>query len=244
MAPTTPPSLDAVRAQADSAGIFLDFDGTLSEIVARPELAEPVAGAAEAVAGISRAYALVAVVSGRPSAEVETLLGVEGIRYEGCYGLESAAAALEVVEEVSSVARAEPASRVEPKGVSVAVHFRGAEDPAAARDALGSGLSMVAARHGLELIEGKMVLELVPAGAARKGGVVERLAPGLTAILYAGDDAPDLEAFEALERLRDGGLETVRVAVRGPETPERLLAAADLVVDGPAGLVEMLRQLA
>ena len=54
----------------------------------------------------------------------------------------------------------------------------------------------------------------------------------------------DLEAFEALDAARDRGIATVKIAVRSAESPVVLLDRADLVVDGPAGVVELLRQLA
>jgi trehalose 6-phosphate phosphatase len=78
-----------------------------------------------------------------------------------------------------------------------------------------------------------------------KGGVVERIAGGseLQAVLYAGDDVADLDAFDAVDRLAAKGLATVKVAVRGDETPAGLLDAADVVVEGPAGLVALLRGL-
>ncbi len=63
-------------------------------------------------------------------------------------------------------------------------------------------------------------------------------------MLYAGDDHADLDAFAALDRLAERGTLAVRVAVRGRETPPELEEAADLVVDEPRGLVELLRQLA
>ena len=89
-----------------------------------------------------------------------------------------------------------------------------------------------------------MVLELVPAGRPMKGAAVERLARGeLEAVLYAGDDHADLDAFAALDRLARDGIIVVRVAVHGDETPEALVEAADLVVQGPSGLVETLRTL-
>ncbi|MGH2488242.1 MAG: trehalose-phosphatase, partial [Candidatus Limnocylindria bacterium] len=80
----------------------------------------------------------------------------------------------------------------------------------------------------------------------RKGGAVERLVGehALRAALFAGDDEADLDAFAALDRLRSNGLITVKVAVRGDETPPGLVDSADEVVDGPEGLVELLRQLA
>ena len=80
-----------------------------------------------------------------------------------------------------------------------------------------------------------MVLELVPRDRPMKGGAVERLAGehGLEAVLFAGDDVADLDAFAALDRLAISGLVAVKVAVRGAETPRELVAGADLSVDGP-----------
>jgi len=108
------------------------------------------------------------------------------------------------------------------------------------------GLARVAADHGLEVVEGKMVVELMPADRPRKGGAVLRLAEelALRGVLFAGDDVADLEAFEALDRLRERHVLTIRVAVRGPETPADLVDAADVVVDGPSGLVRLLEDLA
>jgi trehalose 6-phosphate phosphatase len=96
------------------------------------------------------------------------------------------------------------------------------------------------------LIEGKMVVELTPVDRPRKGGAVRRLADELDlgGVLFAGDDVADLEAYEELDRLEERGVVAVRVAVRGPETPDALLQAADVVVEGPSGLVELLRRLA
>jgi trehalose 6-phosphate phosphatase len=67
---------------------------------------------------------------------------------------------------------------------------------------------------------------------------------GLEAILFAGDDVADLDAFRALDRLASRGIVTSRVAVAGPETPDALIDSADVVVEGPAGLVALLRELA
>jgi trehalose 6-phosphate phosphatase len=139
-----------------------------------------------------------------------------------------------------------PEAWVEDKGPSLAVHYRQAPDPTAARSALLVALTPVASETGLELIEGKMVIELVPPDRPHKGGAVERLAGEyeLEAALYAGDDHADLDAFAALDRLALRGVATTKVAVRGHETPEALIAAADVVVDGALGLVDLLRTLA
>ena len=240
--------IDALREHAARAGILLDFDGSLAPIVARPELAAPAPGAREVLAGLVRAYAVVAVVTGRRAEEVAELLSVPGVRYEGLYGLEVAAPDLLValLPPVERAAASVPEAWVEDKGASIAVHYRQAPDPVAARAALRSALEPVAADAGMTIVDGKMVLEVVPSDRPLKGGVVERIVGGaeLTAVLYAGDDVADLEAFAALDRLAEGGLTTVKVAVRGEETPPALVHAADRVVEGPDGLVTLLRSLA
>ena len=68
---------------------------------------------------------------------------------------------------------------------------------------------------------------------------------GMRAALYAGDDLADLEAYRGLDDLRDrDGVATVKIAVRGREAWPELLGAADVVLEGPAGLVHLLRELA
>lgn len=238
---------EAFRRRARRAGVFLDFDGSLSAIVARPELAGPVAGARDALLGLVARYPIVAIVSGRSADELARLLDVDGITYEGLYGIKETATdiTLALLPGVERAAALVPEAWVEDKRISVAVHYRAAPDPSAARAALVSALEPIAASAGLELLEGKMVLELVPAGRPLKGGAVERLARerGLDAVLFAGDDVADIDAFEALDRLSDEDMLTLRVAVRGPETPEELVRRADIAVDGPGGLVELLRIL-
>jgi trehalose 6-phosphate phosphatase len=175
-------------------------------------------------------------------------LPVAGLTYLGLYGLEEAMAdaiLAEVGTEAEEAAAVVPESGVEHKGLSIAVHYRLAPDPAAARIALARTLGEVAARHGLRVVEGKAVLELLPVAHPLKGGAVERIAGerGLDAVLFAGDDVADVEAFEALDRMADAGVATLKVAVLGPEAPEALAAAADLGVEGPTGLVDLLRRL-
>jgi trehalose 6-phosphate phosphatase len=226
----------------------LDFDGSLSEIVDRPELATPVDGARETLSALVARYRVVAIVTGRRSEEIAALVDVPHVQFLGLYGMEDEAPELvtAIAPRVEAAASAVPEAWIEDKRISVAVHYRQAPDPAAARRALALALQPIATEGGLELIEGKMVLELVPRGRPMKGGAVERLAGQheLEAVLFAGDDRADLDAFAALDRLGARGVVTVRVAVRGVETPAELVDAADVVVEGPRGLVALLGQLA
>ena len=250
--------LEVLISRADSSGIFLDFDGTLSEIAEVPEAATAVSGTGEILERLARRFRLVAIVTGRRVAEVERRLDArEGVRFFGLYGLErgdeahgagdvshDSRAVEAVLPRVLELASEVPGSLVEPKGSNVAVHYRLSPDPEAARVRLLAELVPLASGVGMKLVEGKRVLELVPTLAPSKGDLVQREARGLDAVLYAGDDLADLEAFAAVDRLAGAGAHTLKVAVSSAETPQVLSDAADVTVDGPIGLLQLLERLA
>lgn len=248
---------DAISSIADrrpDAAILLDFDGTLSPIAPWPEEARPAPGAAALLESLASAYRTVAVVSGRRASDVSSKLGAD-VRYVGLYGLEDDAgrgeadAGAERIErmlpDLRRAAAYVPGSRVEPKGVQVAVHYRAAPDLEAAERVLRERLGTLARKTGMTLLEGKRVFELAPAGGPTKGDVVTRVGAedGLRALLYAGDDVADLEAFAAVDRLAASGLHGLKIAVRSAETPEEVIRSADVAVDAPEALLELLRGL-
>ncbi|HEV8421605.1 MAG TPA: trehalose-phosphatase [Actinomycetota bacterium] len=230
-------------------GIFLDFDGTLSEIVARPEQAEPVPQARPVLAELARRNDLVAIVSGRRTEDVRALIGVPGIEVFGQYGIEDhrleGIQNEELKREVDQAAGQVEGAWVEDKKASLAVHYRAAPDPAAAERLLRRSLQAIAEKRGLIVLPGKMVVELAPADTPGKGAVIlrETRARRLSGCLFAGDDHADLAAFAALDQLLAGGTTTVKVAVSSEETPQELVEAADLVVERPSGLLELLARL-
>jgi trehalose 6-phosphate phosphatase len=235
-----------LAARAPRAGVFLDLDGTLAPIVARPELARVLPEIGPTLARLAGKLEVVALISGRPSEQVRQLVDVDGVVIVGTHGLEDELPmSAEVLGEIEAAA-AGVGAWVEPKGAAAAVHFRALEDPEAAEAASMAPLAAIAAAHDLEIVPGKRSLELPPAGRPRKGGAVERIARerGLEAVLFAGDDVGDLDAFAALGRLRSKGLWTCGVAARGDDTPAEVEAAAELVVDGPLGMGALLASIA
>jgi len=238
--------LAAVRAELARAALLFDLDGTLARIVAHPEDARVVDGMREAIENLVARAAMVAVVTGRPESFVREQLPVEGLRVVGLYGLSGAAPiATDVRDAVEAAVAGEPGARIEDKKVTLAVHVRNAPEPDAAGTRLRRALGAIAARHGLALLEGKRVLELAPADGGGKGEVVRELVggSGAAAVLYAGDDLADLDAFAALDGLAGSGLLVCKVAVLGDEVPLALREAADAVVAGPEGLLGLLRAL-
>ena len=132
-----------------------------------------VPGAREVLASLVTRYAVVAVISGRPVDQLRELVGADGVRYEGLYGLAPASpVGDELRAEVGEAVGVAPGAWVEPKGMTLAVHYRHAGDPVEARSLLAPVLGAIAMREGYDLIEGKMVFELAPAGESRKGGAV------------------------------------------------------------------------
>jgi trehalose 6-phosphate phosphatase len=244
----------------ESAAFFMDFDGTLSEIVPDPASARPVDGAREAVAALARRLGLVAVVSGRSAKQLLEWLGPE-IEIWGVHGAERVEGGRVVTSDHlmpylnrMEVARKE-AERlladhdgllVEDKGPAVALHYRQAPETDLARDVVERTASDLAARYELVIGRGRMVVELKAPVAFSKADVVGRRARevGVRAVAFAGDDLVDVPAFEELDQLESEGLTCLRVAVASDEAPEELLAHADVIVDGPLGVVEFLSKLA
>jgi trehalose 6-phosphate phosphatase len=233
------PLLAALAEEPASAAIFLDVDGTLAPIVDRPELAEVPEATRGEVQRLARRYGLVAVVSGRTGADVEKLVGADGIRYVGTHGLELATEAERWRGPLHEFA-ASVEWPVEDKGLAVVFHYRGAEDEQEAE----TELRRVQARAealGLDARFGRKILEVRPPVNADKGTAVRSLlaGAGLRRALYAGDDTTDLDGFRGLD-----GLElAVRVAVASAEGPAALREAADVVVSSPDELLEILRAL-
>jgi trehalose 6-phosphate phosphatase len=244
--------LEPFRALPRRSGVLVDFDGTLSPIVDDPAVARPLAGAADVLRDLARRYRVVAVLSGRPVSFLEPLLPASVV-LAGLYGLEVsrngerldhpfAGAWREVVEDVAAQSRARgpEGMRVESKGLSITLHYREAPEIA---DEVTAWAAHQAARSGLRVRPARMSVELHPPIDADKGSAVEDLAVKLANLCYVGDDIGDLPAFAALDRLAERGIHTVSVAVRSDEVPTELIAAADVVVNGPRGALNLLRQL-
>ncbi|MFJ3800224.1 trehalose-phosphatase [Streptomyces sp. NPDC090088] len=256
--------LAALVAQPHTALIGLDFDGTLAPIVADPEQARAHPDAVPVLAALAPKVAAVAVITGRP-AEVAVryggFAGVPGLEHLvvlGHYGAERWEAATGEITAPPphpgiAAARAElPAlldrvgaahgTWIEEKGFAVAVHTRRADDPQATFDSLRAPLTDLATRHALIVEPGRLVLELRPPGMD-KGVALRDYAReiGAESVLYAGDDLGDIPAFAAVEKLREEGVPGVLVC-SGSEEVTQLADRADVVVDGPEGVVRLLGQ--
>jgi len=202
----------------------------------------------------------IAIVTGRDAEQVAAAIPVRRLTVVGNHGLEEhdgrqsrvLAAARPYVAAIEraagDVARLEsvrqPGVAVERKRATLSVHFRNAADPRAAESALAGSLRAVAEREGLVLRPGRLVWELRPPLAIDKGEVLRRLAGSLhpDAVIYAGDDVTDADAFRSLATL-SSRIRTLAVGVRSAEVPEDTFAAVDLLFDGVPGVKRLLGEL-
>jgi trehalose 6-phosphate phosphatase len=221
--------------------LFLDFDGTLVEIAPMPDAVIPPPGLADELAALrDRLKGALALVSGRPVAEIDGFLAPHRFTVAGLHGRDIRFAdgrreRAPVDEETLSSARAVlravaerwPGTRLEEKGASVALHYRQAPEATAA--VMSAGQAVVASQgFRLKLIPGKMVVEIATAGMD-KGMAIRRLAGEASFAgrrpVYAGDDITDEDGFVAVNDL--GGL-AIRVG------PPAATAANAALADVPA----------
>ena len=241
-----------LRLAEEDGVVFLDYDGTLTPIVARPELATLADGMRQTLRRLAERLP-VAVVSGRDAAVVAGLVGMDGLAYVGSHGLDitgfgDGTTRHEVAREfVPQLDAAERELRratagisgvlVERKRFSVATHVRLAAP--AARTAVESIVERVGREHpSLRRERGNMVFELRPDIDWDKGRAVcwllDALGRDRTAALFIGDDLTDETVFRALS---GGGLGIV-VSEAGRPT------AADLRLSNTAEVQTLLGRLA
>jgi len=257
-----------VRAAAETV-VGLDFDGTLSPIVDDPARAHIHPEAGRVLTALAAQVRAVAVITGRPARQALDLGGLEEVGNAigetgkdlylfGQYGNERWSSTnrrvisprpphglASFIAELPRVLRRHHAedAHVEEKGLAVAVHTRRLQDPAAAYEALLPDLREHAARHDLVVEPGKQVIEVRSPGM-HKGLAVERLTEELDAgaFVFIGDDLGDVEAFEAVTVLAKNGLPTLLVCSASDEE-NALIPLSDVVVPGPEGVLDLLRQL-
>jgi len=193
------------RFASRDALVAFDFDGTLSPIVADPADAEIGADTASLLDEVARRYP-VAVISGRAVADVTARLrGARVAAVVGNHGIEpsswmhDAAAAVDAWAPALSAGLAgRDGVLVENKRHSLSVHYRHAPSTQEARRAIHEVVERLPG--AVRVVDGHMVVNVVLEGAPHKGDALRTLAARFTAtaVLFAGDDVTDEDAFAVL----------------------------------------------
>lgn len=241
-------------------GLLTDIDGTISPIAPMPDAARVSPLARAVLQRLARQLDLVAVISGRAAADAAALVGLPELIYVGNHGLELAhgdrvepvAEAAAYIDAIDAVLRAAqerialPGVLFENKGVTATIHYRLTEQPAQAGQQIGAILEQMIAQHGLALTPGRMVWELRPPLRIDKGTAARRLVTefGLRSVIFLGDDRTDADAFRALRELREQGVcAALNVGVAAAETPAVVRELADVMVEGVAGVEQLLARI-
>ena len=241
--------------------LLLDFDGTLSDIVARPEDAVLRAGNAallQALAQRTDAIAAAGVISGRALDDVSRRVGIPGLVYAGNHGLEIAGAGIRYRHPAAAAAvplMAQTAARlttaldgipgalVENKGITLTVHYR--QTPAEHRRRVAAifddAVRPLVDAGRCRITAAKAALELRPAVDWHKGRALQlihaQIAPAAFPI-YMGDDATDEDAFRAAQDAGGAG-----VCVIPPAELRRRATAAGWRLESPAAVTAALSDL-
>ncbi|ASL15166.1 trehalose-6-phosphate phosphatase OtsB1 [Mycobacterium intracellulare subsp. chimaera] len=238
--------------------VFLDFDGTLSDIVDHPESATLVDGAADALRALAT-QCPVAVISGRDLSDVRERVNVERVWYAGSHGFDllepngtrhenASAAVIDALglaaTRLAGMFKGVSGIELEHKRFAVAIHYRNADPQAEAR--VVATVRQYGRSEGFRASLGRKVIELRPNVAWNKGTTLDWLLAhiddrvgGSPAVLpiYIGDDLTDEDAFDAVQ------FDGVAIVVRHAEDGDRP-SAARFSLESPSAVCGFIRRLA
>ncbi len=202
-----------------SSALFLDFDGTVVDIAPHPDEVRVPPPLVHALASLSTYLGgAVAMISGRPIAQIDGFLSPLRLPVAGVHGAERRSAdgqtawlathpLDEVEQRANALARAHAGLLVETKRGSVALHYRQA--PHLEALCLATMEAAVRESPGVTLLRGKMVAEAKPGGAS-KGNAIEAFLqePPFKDRLpvFIGDDITDEVGFSTVQRLGGMGI--------------------------------------
>jgi trehalose 6-phosphate phosphatase len=223
--------------------LITDFDGTLAEVVADPDLAAARPDALQALSRLVRLIADVIVLSSRTSVQLEQLVPISGVRLIGDSGMAVPRhAQMQALQrfnaDVAVLLDSIPGAWLEVKPASSAIHFRktnmlGDEMMALIQPLLDGG--RLAGALGRKVIE-------VHAPKAGKGSALAALLPGedpAGAVCF-GDDENDRSMFEYVSSLE---IPHMCVGVNSAEAPAHLFDRCDIVVAGPEEAAALMNQI-
>jgi len=218
-APDRLPVARALVPQLNETAILLDIDGTLLDLMPTPREVWVPPGLAMTLNGLVAATSgALALVSGRSLNDIDLIFAPDRFPAIGGHGAEmrlnaegEAAAPLappldkELKRRLAEIARISPGILLEDKGYSLALHYRLAPH---AKDAIDAAIALIRADMpdaAVEVLPGKCVFEIKPAGFTKANGVraLMRHAPFAgRRPLFIGDDVTDESVFEIMPEMK------------------------------------------
>jgi trehalose 6-phosphate phosphatase len=250
-----------MREDPGTTAVFLDLDGTLAPIVERPGDVAIDPEIRVLLAALVPVYGLVGFVSGRGLAELTRIVALRDVAYSGNHGhqvvdrtgmpLRGSANGEALRAFLHGIATEDLVGMgiwIEDKGATGTLHYRTAPDREVARAFLEQTIAAQAIAAGLRAAPGRMSLEIHPPDDISKGTAVQSLlatVPGARSAISVGDDRTDVTAWVALrDQVSVGTLDrAVGIGVLSDEVPDEVVAGADAMVPGIAGVRDLLAYL-
>jgi trehalose 6-phosphate phosphatase len=197
-----------------ACAVFFDFDGTLAELAPQPEAVRVHTAVPALLTRLSAALGgAVAIVSGRPIAEIDhhlhpvrlPIAGVHGTERRGADGQLKRIAVADLREAallIGALCQRHPALRMEVKPGAIALHYRQADE--LEDECLATMAEAVNRVEGMTLLRGKKVVELKPRRAGKGAAVrafLDEKPFRLRRPWFFGDDVTDEAAFETVQTL-------------------------------------------
>jgi len=235
--------------------LFIDFDGTLADIVSEPKNARIKESVRQTLEKCSKALKM-AVISGRDRLDVKKLVGIDSLFYAGCHGFDMSGPgcfhyqvdeAQKILPQLEEATLATASALAGVKGIIIerkryttAVHYRMVTDTDESyiKDKV---YRILDGFPRLKAKEGKKVIELFPDLDWDKGKATRKLCeildvnPTQTVAIYIGDDLTDEDAFT---ELRGKGI-GIKVDVTGTRPTK-----ADYLLKDPGEVERFLNLLA
>ncbi len=226
------------RITADTA-LFLDFDGTLVELASQPEAVEVPAQLVSTLASLShRLGGALAMVSGRRLADLDHFLAPlrlaaaaeHGAVCRDALGALTGAGQIDIQHVLHAAQRLlqqHPGLRLEEKTHAISLHYRQA--PELEKLCLQKMREAVAISDGLELMQGKCVIDIKPAGVSKGTAIAALMTQPPFAgrqPVFAGDDVTDEAGFEQVQRM---GGQAIKVGPGTTLARHRCDTVADLM---------------
>jgi trehalose-phosphatase len=206
--------------------LLCDYDGTLTPIVERPELADLSEKTSQLLQALARQSRFtVSIISGRALADLRQRVGISDIIYAGNHGLEIEGPGIGLVNPLAEEMR--PVFRlinqvlnkalapikgvhVEDKGLTVSVHYRMVEEGKSeeVRNIFEKVIATARSLGKVRITSGKKVYEVRPAVDWDKGEAIALLIDryGRTKTkkellpIFLGDDSTDEDGFRVIEK--------------------------------------------
>lgn len=210
--------------KANYVFLFLDYDGTLTPIVKKPEFAILSIRTKDILQNISRlSKCRLCIVSGRSLKDIKKRVGMRGICYVGNHGLEAecpnfrytnpyAFKCADIIDEIHKKLLIETKSIrgivIENKGLTETVHYRMVHDKdlPKLRKIFRKTVDFYLSNGRIRTSRNKKTLEILPNTDWNKGKVVLKILSyaalkGSILPIYIGDDRTDEDAFRALKKI-------------------------------------------